>query len=354
MQYTGEPTNEFSLINAGQLSALVDTLPTNMKNGNGSYSIVGGPNSIADYKCDFTFGEGLSNTFEHQTVFGRYNDTSNWGDNRPLFMIGNGTDTDHRSNAFEVRNDGLVVVGNKVQQMPDKVNDGIDFKDKNANAATLDADIKKWNEGIEKVSYGATGEFASAFGGKCAAIGKRSHAEGTTTIAKGDYSHAEGNSTVTLAYNAHAEGLQTTAAGRASHSEGEGTIAMGQNSHAEGYQSKVADLALAAHAEGEKTLAEGSYSHAGGYDSRTVGTGAFAHGRSVVATEDYQTVFGKYNKATDSLFIVGNGTNKDTLSNAFEVYKDGTIAIKYNGKKYSLQKLLEALNAFADSALLID
>ena len=41
-------------------------------------------------------------------------------------------------------------------------------------------------------------------------------------------------------------------------------------------------------------------------------------------------------------------------SNAFEVYHDGTVGIRYNDKLYSLQKLLEKLNVFTDDALIED
>ena len=87
---------------------------------NGDYSVASGNDSIADYHCDFVHGEGLRTTYEHQTVFGKYNDASNWGNNRPLFMIGNGykdeSGVEHRSNAFEVRENGEVYAGGKLLQ----------------------------------------------------------------------------------------------------------------------------------------------------------------------------------------------------------------------------------------------
>jgi hypothetical protein len=690
MHYTGDATNEFSLVNAGQVAIVLDyvnehinTIPTNIKNGGGENSIVGGINSIADYKCDFTFGEGLSNTFEHQTVFGKYNDVSDWGGNRPLFMIGNGTDADHRSNAFEVRNnglvvvgnkvqqlpradrvtkaegeefphfdftghsdagmagriqygavgnysasmngrsaalnkhafainnstvakgeesfaqgyetiaegnssfaggtrtwakgaatitfgdrtvakgdyssafgihtvaennyqtvvgvaneigdkaeslfevgngeldeegnvvsrstafrvmkegkvkikdiwakedddvialgflnhrlneellphlgeaitaefdairpylvltsgredktsiqaptcsaaglysialgnkasalsdysvaigkdisarppysiamgvnsgtsgeaafaagvnahasgahsrafgtnvtagyvyqtvigkdnlnkegtlfeigggngvegderekwnvfevynDGLVVVGNKVQQMPDGVADGFDFTGKNANATTYDSTLT----GI--IPYGATGNFASAFGGKCAAIGKRSHAEGSTTIAKGQNSHAEGSNSVALGTSSHAEGSGTTAKGEFAHSEGTGTVAQGNFTHA----------------EGQDTKAIGDWSHAGGWMSTANHDYSFVHGAGLVTGAAEQIVFGQYNKATDSLLVIGNGTSTEESQrkNVFEVSPDGDVLFHWDGEMYSLHKVLEAL-----------
>ena len=83
---------------------------------NGDYSVASGNDSIADYHCDFVHGEGLRTTYEHQTVFGKYNDASNWGNNRPLLMIGNGKSDSERSNAFEVRENGEVYAGGKLLQ----------------------------------------------------------------------------------------------------------------------------------------------------------------------------------------------------------------------------------------------
>lgn len=212
------------------------------------------------------------------------------------------------------------------QQLPDGVADGFDFTGKNANATALDATL------TGTILYGATGEFASAFGGKCAAQGKRSHAEGTTTIAKGAYSHAEGNSTVTLGNNAHAEGLQTLAKGDHSHSEGQLTQAIGERSHA----------------EGNDTIAKGNNSHVGGWKSETNGAYSFAHGAGVIADVACQVVFGRYNLRTQSAFIVGGGSQEEKR-NSFEVRQNGDICMHYNGKMYSLQKIFNALGMFKPS-----
>lgn len=239
---------------------------------------------------------------------------------------------------------------NATQQLQDQeegVTEGyFNFTDKNLNATLLDPSL------IGEIKYGASGNYSSAFGGKCAAFGKRSHAEGTTTIAKEPYSHAEGNSTVALGTNAHAEGLQTTAVGNGAHSEGELTIANGKYSHAEGRETISGEYA---HAEGRGTKAAGEYSHAEGYETEAIGAGSHTSGKGTVANKAYQTIIGQYNDNKEkTIFEIGNGQNADNRSNAFEVYQDGTIAIKYNGKKYSLQKILEVLNAFVDDVILTD
>ena len=109
---------------------------------------------------------------------------------------------------------------------------------------------------------GATGDWASSFGGVSAALGKRSFSCGTNTVAKGDYSFASGDNSIAYGNDSHAEGYATVAKGQASHSEGSDTQAIGDKSHAEGYITKASGTA--SHAEGESTKAEGRASHAEG------------------------------------------------------------------------------------------
>lgn len=214
------------------------------------------------------------------------------------------------------------------QQLPDGVANGFDFTGKNPYATELDASLT----GI--IPYGATGDFASAFGGKCAAMGKRSHAEGTTTIAKGKYSHAEGDNSVALGNDSHAEGYQTVTGPNATaqHAEGMNTQALGQ----------------ATHSEGSDTIARGNNSHVGGWKSETNGAYSFAHGAGVIADIACQTVFGQHNARTQSAFIVGSGSQEEKR-NSFEVRQNGDICMYYNGKMYSLQKIFVELGMFKPS-----
>lgn len=298
---------------------------------------------------------------DYQTVIGQYNKNKE----NTLFEVGNGTDNSNRSNAFEVYEDGLVAVGNKVQQKQDQES-GVapgkfsftnsDGTSKNPNAtdinSQLEPDFKFDPEEDGLILYGATGAFASAFGGKCAAMGKRSHAEGTTTIARGDYSHSEGNATVTIGKNAHAEGAITTALGSTSHAEGQKTQAKGENSHAEG-MSTIAE-GVGSHSEGYETKATGNHSHAEGLGSQALHEESHASGYYTKTGMSMQTVCGAYNIGrNDTFFEIGNG-NETKRENAFEVRTDNTIVIKYQGKTYSLQNILAALGGFKDGIELTD
>lgn len=137
----------------------------------------------------------------------------------------------------------------------------VDVKAKNPNAYAFD-------NSLDKTNIGASGQFASAFGGNTAALGKRSMAQGTSTVAKGAYSHAEGDNSVALGVDSHAEGITTTAFGAGSHSEGEKTIAKGVRSHTEGLETiAIGDIS---HAEGAKTETNSLYSHVEGFASKSM------------------------------------------------------------------------------------
>lgn len=201
-----------------------------------------------------------------------------------------------------------------IQQIADGVADGFDFTDKNPNATALDPSLT----GI--IPYGATGDFANAFGGKSAAIGKRSHAEGTTTIAKGKYSHAEGDNSVALEDDSHAEGNTTVSKGNGAHAEGRLTVAEGDFSHAEGLETRAVEYSThaegvktratkqGAHAEGYDTTAGGNFSHAEGEYSKTEAEGAHAEGYDTTASGSFSHSEG-YNTTASGSCSHAEGNN---------------------------------------------
>lgn len=130
-----------------------------------------------------------------------------------------------------------------------------------------------------------------AEGLRTTASGGRAHAEGMSTTASGNDSHAEGCETKAPGHQSHAEGYVTTASGDCSHAEGMGTTASASNSHAEGYYTK----------------ADNRCSHAGGHYNADMTTG------------------GSTTNTTGTAFVIGNGTSKTALSNAFSVMFDGTV-----------------------------
>ena len=188
----------------------------------------------------------------------------------------------------------------------------------------------------------AMGYSSHAEGQSTTAMGYSSHAEGLTTTTMGAASHAEGSHTTASVANSHAEGNYTTASGIASHAEGNYTTASEMWSHAEGDYT-TAD-GFASHAEGNYTTAGGNWSHAEGNYTTAGGTYSHAQNLFTVATENSQTVIGKYNSAIrsgsgttadpytysdagDYAFIIGNGTDDTTAdrSNALTVDWDGNV-----------------------------
>lgn len=197
------------------------------------------------------------------------------------------------------------------------------------------------------------------------AIGKYSHAEGTYTTAVGDYSHAEGSSTNATGYISHAQGSGTTAAGSYSHAEGSGTITSNNadNAHAEGYNSVAASTcahaegsethatASSSHAEGNGTTAAGSYSHSEGYGTVANGNASHAEGDNTIALGNQQHVQGKFNIPESTgkyAFIIGNGANENSRSNAFAIDWQGLIYVNNAATGISVVDLLTEINSLKD------
>ena len=184
----------------------------------------------------------------------------------------------------------------------------------------------------EGISTTASGVSSHAEGTRSTASGNGSHAEGsnydptgaamsdrTVKISSVDYtisgstayginSHAEGTQSFAYGYSSHTEGYKTTASGLYSHAEGDGTSATRSCSHAEGnYTTASGDYS---HAEGIYTIATNEASHAGGHYNANMITGGY------------------WFNTTGTAFVIGNGTDKTALSNAFSVQFDGTVKAK--------------------------
>lgn len=205
---------------------------------------------------------------------------------------------------------------------------------------------------------GAFGDYSATFSGTAQAKGKRAVAEGSCTTALGKYSHAEGNETFAAANNSHVEGLLTSALSEGGHAEGTETVTFGVYSHAEGKSSKSSGdyshaegidsetIGSGSHAEGSGTYAEGLGAHSEGIETKAIGDGSHAEGYKTIANGLYshasgaetvagysvQTVVGRHNNnKSDTLFEVGNGSDQNNRSNAFEVYSDGHAEVQTIG-----------------------
>lgn len=267
----------------------------------GSYAHAEGLGTMAVGEASHAGGFNTVANYDYQTVVGKNNENKE----NTLFEVGNGKDTDNHSNAFEVYNDGLVVVGNRVQQILD-VNP-VDFSKRDDKAVELAEEM-----GIDldtEIATGAHGECSASFNGNTMAYAKRSMAIGNKTSTYGQESLAGGYKSVTL--------------GDGSLAFGDSNVTKGLNCQAMGVNTQA--IGDASHATGSATIATGYASQAGGYDSQAKGYYSFAHGIGLIAGYTYQAVFGRWNNnSSDNLFEIGNGYSETSPSNAFEVRNDGT------------------------------
>lgn len=196
------------------------------------------------------------------------------------------------------------------------------------------------------------------------ASGNNSHVEGGSNTVSGNASHAEGYNNTASGLFSHAEGTYSTASGMASHAEGrsratneyahaEGqAIANGEMSHAEGGTGTITN-GECSHAEGDQSQANGDYSHAEGYYCIANGARSHAQNDGTKASSYAQTTIGKYNVEDSNntyAFIIGNGTNNSSRSNALTVDWNGHIVsadgfnsamppIKWKSASYSASNL---------------
>lgn len=151
-------------------------------------------------------------------------------------------------------------------------------------------------------------------------IGTYSVAMGYNTKASNAYSTAMGVSTT-------ASGIYSTAIGTQTTASGEGSTVMGRGTTASGIYST---------AMGSNATAGGGYSTAMGFYASAGGDLSTAMGYYTTANAYASLVLGRFNVGggtsnswvnTDPIFIIGNGTNSGSLSNAMTVYKNGNTEI---------------------------
>ena len=159
------------------------------------------------------------------------------------------------------------------------------------------------------------GTYASGIG--AAAFGQSTYSYGNNSFTVGNGSRAnDGGIALGLSCTANgagavAEGRRSTAASQFSHAEGNTTIASSVGSHAEGNNTSA--IKEDSHAEGWHTIASGYHSH--------------AEGESTIAGENNMHTCGQYNyTSSNAAFVIGNGTDDNTRSDAFIVDWNGTAS----------------------------
>lgn len=191
---------------------------------------------------------------------------------------------------------------NSLQQKDDpKYNGVIKAATKNPYAKVLYPDL------TDEEPIGASGDWASAFGGNASAQAKRSFAGGTSSVAKGAYSKSTGDNTVSTptATDSTAEGYQTTTDSPASHSEGSYTVVMSKkyvegmfDPNAEpGQPSEPSEPGTTPTDTLEMDNRRGEAGHAEGFNSYVSGFAAKADGVSNVADGHISKSSGRSNRS---------------------------------------------------------
>ncbi len=331
-------------------SGLNSTAMGNESVASGLYSVAIGNTTIADAG--------------NSVAMGKYNDNTVTDE---LLTIGNGTNNANRSNAFEVYDDGDVVVGNDltvnnlagggtqnlqvdntgkiitgggggaftsaggqttINNLSDDFivgHDSFDF----TGTLGFDTETKMFfDDGKGAFRAGEVkndnwdnaniGDYSTAFGRNTAASGRASTAMGVGTIANGDYSTAMG-------LNTEAIGLSSTAMGSGAEAIGSSSTAMGSGTEAKGKSSTA--MGSSAKAIGTSSTAMGSVTLARSYAETVVGS------YNTDYTPDNENDFDK----DDRVFVVGNGFHNilsippvTTRSDALIVYKSGDTEINGN------------------------
>lgn len=210
----------------------------------------------------------------------------------------------------------------------------------------------------------ANGNYSTAMGLQTTAGGNSSTAIGTLTVASGNNSTAVGNATTASGLYSTAMGYTTTANGNTSTAMGFGSNATGDHSTAMGSTTTASGLVSTAMGNGSKatgdystamghfttasgiysvakgyyTTASGGFSNSLGFLTQAKGDASTAIGSNTIAKGYGSTVVGLYNDSilttnetnpspNTPLFMVGNGDNNATRSNAITVLKNGNTGI---------------------------
>lgn len=144
-------------------------------------SSAGGRFSKATHDNSHAGGEGTQTSRKNQTVYGEWNAP----DTEALFIVGNGSDDGHRSNALAVRKDGTLLAGDT----PIVTN----IVDGTGNCSVQQASTKIALPDRNR----ATGPYAAAFGDGTSAIEDGAFSTGIRTHARHRGSFSAGNGTLT-------------------------------------------------------------------------------------------------------------------------------------------------------------
>jgi hypothetical protein len=286
----------------------------------GIYSLALGNFTIASGNMSVTMGEftrapgGASVSMGIQTiakpyasfVIGRYNDTTSisslaWNDADPLFIIGNGTASNIRSNAMTVLKNGKVGINTTLPTAQLEVKDSsVVFTGLNPLPVTPGSPPVS-GAGTRMMWYPDKAAFRT---GQVSGLHWNKDSVGIASFAAGFNCKAKGFGSVALGGSNTASSSYCIALGVNSIADDYGCVAIGISSSALGYQSC---------AFGTSNYATGSTSTAIGSQSKAIGFGSLAAGIATRASGDFSTCLGWQTKSKSYVGTV-IGCFNDTTS----------------------------------------
>ena len=341
----------------------------------GTVSTAMGGSTTASGIYSTAMGKSTTASDFASTVIGQYNSSgssatsaNSFSTSAPAFVIGNGTASNAKSDAFKVMFNGdtyisssLYIGGTAITSTAAEINllDGVTA----VGSGILSSTTESGNTGVRlstsnsanhgdigsnavDLSYqnstsstkGATGFAATALGYLTTASGNRSTAIGNNTIASGHQSTSMGELTTASGRETLAIGNSTTASGNYSTAMGLSTTASGAQSTAMGRlttASGISSLAL-----GYSTTASGHQSISAGNSSTASASYSTSIGYGSVASDFASVVIGQYNSSGSSVtnnatsfntantaFVIGNGADSSNKSDAFKVMFNGDTTV---------------------------
>jgi hypothetical protein len=197
----------------------------------------------------------------------------------------------------------------------------------------------------------ATGNNSVAFGDNSISsnsnsfsIGHKTSATGWESVAFGDSSISSGGISFASGYHSAASGWTSFSAGNAAMATGDVSFAIGSLTRAAGSTSIATGFGTLANgynalSGGDHSKALGNNSLAFGLNTTAIGSSSIAFGASTKAKAFASLVIGQFNdtsgigiqkdwfSGTDQAFVIGNGWDETTRSNAFTVLQNGKTAI---------------------------
>ena len=309
--------------------------------GGGNESIAIGREAATQAEGALSFGRSTKANQVGQIVMGAFNVESVYSETPlpadSLFILGNGTADNARSNALVVKRNGdmevmgtsLTVNGNEVLTEGNALTTFVTQTAASTNFIAKDAvDSQLPNQVADHVNSILTKGIADGLYLSSGSLAGISFKFGSETIATSEHS-------IVLGHRAKAN-TNAISIGSFASNMGE-AMASGTESVALGY---------VARAPGDRSVALGYATWSGGADSVSIMNGSAARtdqtiaiGKGIEATRPGQVALGSYNvydyvahtsSPGDQIFVIGNGTADNARSNALVVKRNGDMEVKGN------------------------